>query len=144
MESYTIVWTILYALSLVLLINLTNLLSHAFSKQNMVFDPIVRRSHYMVPDPGAFSFNYRRQELKTGVFLSAYSVFLIFSFVGLTIVVFIYANHWWQVIIAFIIGNVISNFYSKNFPLRLHSARYYITQIITPMVILLSYLAVIN
>lgn len=142
--EFTYLWISLYCLSLVLVINLTNLTSHAFSKKNMVIDPITCRAHYEVPDPGMFPLNYERQGLRSGTFLSFYSVILIFAFVGLTILAFIYANHWWQVLIAFFIANVISNIYSKNLPLRLHSLRYYITQILTPIVLIASYLVMIH
>lgn len=141
--DFTIIWMILYCLSFALVINLTNLISHAFSRKNMVMDPMTGRTHYEVPDPGIFPMNYERQGLRSGTFWSFYSVLVIFSFVGLTIVAFIYANHWWQVLIAFLLGNFMSNFYSKNLPLRLHSVRYYITQILTPLVILSSYLVLI-
>lgn len=124
------------------MINLTNLISHAFSRKNMVQDPFTGRTHYEVPNPGLFHLNYERQGLKSGTFLSFYSVLVIFSFVGLTIVAFIYANHWWQVLIAFFLGNLVSNIYSKNLPLRLHSVRYYITQVITPIIV--SYLIFIS
>lgn len=142
--DFTILWMILYCLSLTLVINLTNLISHAFSRKNMVQDPFTGRTHYEVPDPGMFPMNYKRQGLKSGTFLSFYSVLVIISFVGLTVVAFLYANHWWQVLFAFFIGNFISNFYSKNMPLRLHSVRYYITQILTPLVMLSSYLVLIG
>ena len=142
--DFTILWMILYCFSLTLVINLTNLISHAFSRKNMVQDPCTGRTHYEVPDPGMFPMNYERQGLKSGTFLSFYSVLVIISFVGLTVVAFLYANHWWQVLIAFFIGNFISNFYSKNMPLRLHSVRYYITQILTPLVMLSSYLVLIG
>ena len=142
--DFTILWMILYCLSLTLVINLTNLISHAFSRKNMVQDPFTGRTHYEVPDPGMFPMNYERQGLKSGTFLSFYSVLVIISVVGLTVVAFLYANHWWQVLIAFFIGNFISNFYSKNMPLRLHSVRYYIIQILTPLVMLSSYLVLIG
>lgn len=129
----------LYIVSRVLVLNLTNLISHAFSKENMVYDPIECKSHYEVPNPGMFSANYERQGLRSGTFLSFYSLVLIFAFVGLTIVAFFCVNHWWQVIIAFIIANVASNLYSKRFPLRLHSVRYYITQVLTPLIIIVAY-----
>lgn len=142
--DFTILWMILYCLSLVLVINLTNLISHAFSRKNMVQDPFTGRTHYEVQDPGMFPINYERQGLRSGTVLSFYSVLVIISFVGLTVVAFLYANHWWQVLIAFFIGNFISNAYSKNIPLRLHSVRYYITQILTPLVMLSSYLVLIG
>lgn len=142
--DFTILWMIPYCLSLVLVINLTNLISHAFSRKNMVQDPFTGRTHYEVPDPGMFPINYERQGLRSGTVLSFYSVLVIISFVGLTVVAFLYANHWWQVLVAFFIGNFISNAYSKNMPLRLHSVRYYITQILTPLVMLSSYLVLIG
>lgn len=80
--EFTYLWISLYCLSLVLVINLTNLTSHAFSKKNMVIDPITCRAHYEVPDPGMFPLNYERQGLRSGTFLSFYSVILIFAFVG--------------------------------------------------------------
>ena len=142
--DFTVLWMILYCLCFALVINLTNLISHAFSRKNMVQDPFTGRTHYEVPNPGLFPLNYERQGLKSGTFLSFYSVLIIFSFVGLTIVAFIYANHWWQVLIAFFLGNLVSNIYSKNLPLRLHSVRYYITQVITPIIIIVSYLIFIS
>lgn len=142
--DFTILWMVLYCLSFGLVINLTNLISHAFSRKNMVQDPFNGRTHYEVPDPGMFPMNFERQGLRRGTFLSFYSVLIIFSFVGLTVIAFIYANHWWQVLIAFFIGNFVSNFYSKNLPLRLHSVRYYITQVLTPIIISASYFILIN
>lgn len=115
-----------------------------FQRRTWYKDPITGRTHYEVPDPGMFPMNYERQGLRSGTFLSFYSVLVIFSFVGLTVVAFIYANHWWQVLIAFFIGNFVSNVYSKNLPLRLHSARYYLTQVLTPLVIIASYIILIN
>lgn len=142
--NFTILWITLYCLSFAFVINLTNLISHAFSRKNMVQDPLTGKTHYEVPDPGMFPMNFERQGLRSGTFLSFYSVLVILSFVGLTVVAFIYANHWWQVLIAFFIGNFVSNIYSKNLPLRLHSIRYYITQILTPIIIIASYLILIN
>lgn len=142
--NFTILWITLYCLSFAFVINLTNLISHAFSRKNMVQDPLTGKTHYEVPDPGMFPMNFERQGLRSGTFLSFYSVLIILSFVGLTVVAFIYANHWWQVLIAFFIGNFVSNIYSKNLPLRLHSIRYYITQILTPIIIIASYLILIN
>lgn len=129
--DFTILWMILYCLSFALVINLTNLISHAFSRKNRVQDPFTGRTHYEVADPGKFPMSFERQGLRSGTFLSFYSVLVILFFVGFTVLAFIYANHWWQVLIAFFLGNFISNFYSKNLPLRLHSVRYYITQILT-------------
>lgn len=141
--DFTILWMILYCLSLVLVINLTNLISHAFSRKNMVHDPFTGRAHYEGPNPG-FPLSYEHQGLRSGTFLSFYSLIVILSFVGLTIVAFIYANHWWQVLIAFFLGNFFSNIYSKNLPLRLHSVRYYITQLLTPLILIASYLVLIS
>lgn len=135
---------VLYGLSLVLVINLTNLISHAFSKQNMVIDPITRRAHYEVPDPGLFPKNYERQGLRSGTFLSMYSVILIFSFIALTVVAFIYCNHWWQVLIAFFVADVIATVYAKKCPLRLHSVRYYFTQILTPVALVASFIVLVS
>lgn len=142
--DFTVLWMILYCLCFTLVINLTNLISHAFSRKNMVQDPFTGRTHYEVPNPDLFLLNYERQGLKSGTFLSFYSVLVILSFVGLTIIAFIYANHWWQVLIAFFLGNLVSNIYSKNLPLRLHSVRYYITQVITPIIIIVSYIILIS
>ena len=142
--DFTVLWMILYCLCFTLVINLTNLISHAFSRKNMVQDPFTGRTHYEVPNPDLFPLNYERQGLKSGTFLSFYSVLVILSFVGLTIIAFIYANHWWQVLIAFFLGNLVSNIYSKNLPLRLHSVRYYITQVITPIIIIGSYIILIS
>lgn len=118
--GFTVLWMILYCLCFALVINLTNLISHAFSRKNMVQDPFTGRTHHEVPNPGLFPLNYEQPGLKSGTFLSFYSVLVIFSFVGLTIVAFIYANHWWQIPIVSFLGNLVSNIYSKNLPLRLH------------------------
>lgn len=138
--EFTITWMVLYGLTLVLVINLTNLISHAFSKQNMVMNPLTGRTHYEVPDPGLFPMNYERQGLRSGTFLSMYSVILIFAFIALTIVAFIFCNHWWQVLIAFFIADIVATAYAKKCPLRLHSVRYYITQILTPLVLVASFI----
>jgi hypothetical protein len=138
--SNTTIWMILYGLSLVLVVNLTNLISHAFSKQNMVTDEITHRSCYMVPDPGFRSFKVRRQGLRSGTFLSFYSLLVILAFVILTVYAFVCSNHWWQVIIAFILGNIISNIYSKSLPLVLHTIRYYLTHILTIVCMVLCFL----
>lgn len=142
--EFTYLWMSLYILSLILVVNLTNLISHAFSKDNMVIDPVSRKAHYEVPDPGIFSLHHERKGLRMGTFLSLYSLIIIFSFYGLTIVAFICAIHWWQVIIAFFIANFISNIYSKHLPLRLNSARYYITQVLTPIVLIACFAILIN
>lgn len=63
-----------------------NLISHTFSRKNMVQDPFTVRTHYEVPDPGMFPMKYERQGLRSGTFLSFYNVLVIFSFVGLTVV----------------------------------------------------------
>ena len=120
--DFTLTWMVLYGLSLVLIINLTNLTSHAFSKQNMVIDSFTGRAHYEVPDPGLFPMNYERQGLRSGTFLSMYSVIVIFAFVALTVVAFIYCNHWWQVLLAFFIADIITRVRDKNALKKVESA----------------------
>lgn len=142
--DFTLSWMLLFGLSNILVVNLTNLTSHAFSKANMVFDPIERRCHYEVPDPGPFPLRYRRQELKTGTFLSFYSVLIIFAFAVSAIFAFIYCNHWWQPFIPYVISSIISSWYSSKFPLRLQSVRYYITQLLTPLCVIATYIVLIN
>lgn len=144
MMDFTYLWMSLYTLSLILVVNLTNLISHAFSKENMVIDPVSGKAHYEVPDPGMFSLHHEQKGLRVGTFLSLYSVIVIFSFYGLTILALFYANHWWQVLIAFFIANFISNVYSKHLPLRLNTARYYITQILTPVVLITCFSVLMN
>lgn len=133
--DFTYLWMLMYGLTLILVVNLTYLISHAFSRENMVQDPVTHRTHYEVPDPGRFSYRTRREELRTGVWLSTYSIILIVAFVILTVFAFIHCNHWWQVPLDFIIASILSGIYSNNFPLRLHSFRYYFTQILTPLAI---------
>ena len=48
--DFTYLWMLMYGLTLILVVNLTNLISHAFSRENMVQDPVTHRTHYEVPE----------------------------------------------------------------------------------------------
>lgn len=103
--DFTYLWMLMYGLTLILVVNLTNLISHAFSRENMVQDPVTHRTHYEVPDPGRFSYRTRREELRTGVWLSTYSIILIVAFVILTVFAFIHCGfHSLQSLVAGAIG----------------------------------------
>ena len=88
--DFTAQWMLALGLSNILVVNLTNLLSHAFSKNNMVFDPIEGRTHYEVEAPSKlWMYPAERQELKTGTFLSFYSLLLILAFAVSVVLAFI-------------------------------------------------------
>lgn len=133
-------WFILFLPAFGMAKGLTDCITAAFNPQNMVPDPITGKKYYSFR--GA-NFQTYTLSLRAGMRINNLSLLIMFGSIGLVILSFFFAEEWWMGIIAFLGGFFLRIIFRIFGDVEFRSPLYYIEIIACPILLILSYLALL-
>lgn len=125
-------WISCYCLSLAFTLHLGNMIRPAFDKKNITMNPLTGKSQYSIWDE-EYKTNFQCSLIK-GVLLSKYTVITsILMFVAM-VGMWFFAEHWWECLIALILGFIVQNMYTHLVRINIDSPLFYVELVANPLI----------